>query len=315
MDALLTLTFWVGLLAAGIRLAAPILVAALGEIIAERSGSMNIGIEGMMLMGALLGVFGSDISGNPWIGVMFSLLMGAILGLLFGFLTITLACDQVVIGMAINVLGLGLSSYLFRLAYGLEGITTTVNSFKAINIPVLSSIPVIGPIFFQQTVLVYLGYLLVPITSFILFKTMWGLSLRAIGDHPRAADTMGIKVFRDRYFAIMIGGALAGMAGSILSLSHMNVFADNISAGRGYIALAAVIFGQWSPTGAMLSALLFGTADALQLRLSQMSDVIPYQIVATLPYVLTILALIGVIGRARPPKALAIPYRRESKSG
>lgn len=315
MDALLTLTFWVGLLAAGIRLAAPILVAALGEIIAERSGSMNIGIEGMMLMGALLGVFGSDISGNPWIGVIFSLLMGAILGLLFGFLTITLACDQVVIGMAINVLGLGLSSYLFRLAYGLEGITTTVNSFKAINIPVLSSIPVIGPILFQQTVLVYLGYLLVPITSFILFKTMWGLSLRAIGDHPRAADTMGIKVFRDRYFAIMIGGALAGMAGSILSLSHMNVFADNISAGRGYIALAAVIFGQWSPTGAMLSALLFGTADALQLRLSQMSDVIPYQIVATLPYVLTILALIGVIGRARPPKALAIPYRRESKSG
>lgn len=315
MDAFLTLTFWVGLLAAGLRLAAPILVAALGEIIAERSGSMNIGIEGMMLLGALLGVFGSDLSGSPWVGVLFSLLMGALLGLLFGFLTITLTCDQVVIGMAINVLGLGLSSYLFRLAYGLEGITTTVNSFKSVDIPFLSDIPVIGPIFFQQTVLVYLGYLLVPIISFILFKTMWGLSLRAIGDHPRAADTMGIKVFRDRYFAIIIGGALAGMAGSILSLSHMNVFADNISAGRGYIALAAVIFGQWSPTGAMLSALLFGTADALQLRLSQMSDVIPYQIVATLPYVLTILALIGVIGRARPPKALAIPYRRESKSG
>ncbi|HEX2978736.1 MAG TPA: ABC transporter permease [Anaerolineaceae bacterium] len=314
METILTTGFIVGLLSAGIRLAAPILVAALGETVAERSGLMNIGIEGMMLMGALFAVFGSDISQNAWVGVLFALLIGALMGLLFAFTTVTLLCDQVVIGMAINIFALGITSYLFRLAYGLNGQTHSVPAFDPVQIPFLSQIPIIGPIFFQQTILIYLSYLLVPVMSFLLFKTMWGLALRANGDHPRAVDTMGIDVIKNRYVAIMIGGAFAGLGGAILSLSHMNVFVDNITAGRGYIALAAVIFGQWSPLGALFSSLLFGVADATQLRLQQLSDVIPYQLVASLPYVLTVLALVGIIGKASPPKSLAVPYTRDGDS-
>lgn len=311
METILTTSFIVGLLSAGIRLAAPILVAALGEIFTERSGLMNIGIEGMMLMGALFAVFGSDIFQNAWMGVLFALIIGALMGLIFAFMSVTLACNQVVIGMAINIFALGITSYLFRLAYGLDGQTHNVPSFETLAIPFLSNIPVIGPIFFQQTSLIYLSYLLVPLMAILLNKTMWGLALKANGDHPKAVDTMGVDALRNRYVAIMIGGAFAGLGGAILSLSHMSVFVDNITAGRGYIALAAVIFGQWSPFGALFASLLFGIADAFQLRLQQLSDIIPYQIIATLPYVLTILALVGIIGKASPPKSLAVPYTRD----
>lgn len=313
MEIILTSAFLVNLLAAGIRLAAPLLMAALGEIITERSGLLNIGIEGIMLMGALFAVFGSDFSGNAWVGALTAMISGAILGLLFAFITITLSGDQIVTGMAINILSLGVSTYLFRLAYGLAGSSHKVAAFKPIYINGLSDIPIIGKILFQQTALVYLAFLLVPVVTFVLFKTMWGLSLRTVGDHPKAADTMGVKVISMRYIAVIIGGMFAGLAGAVLSLSHLDVFVENLSAGRGYIALAAVVFGQWHPVGAMLSALLFGIADALQLRLQTISTLIPYQIVATLPYVLTILALIGVVGRAYPPKSLAIPYNREGK--
>lgn len=311
MDTILTTTFIVSLLAAGIRLAAPILVAALGEIFAERGGLMNIGIEGMMIIGALFAVFGSDLFQNAWMGVLSAILVGAIMGLIFAFTTVTLCCNQVVIGMAINIFALGITSYLFRLAYGLDGQTHSVPGFETLSITHLSDIPIIGPIVFQQTSLIYVSYLLVPIMAFILNKTMWGLALRANGDHPRAVDTMGINVIRNRYAAIIIGGAFAGLGGSILSLSHMNVFVDNITAGRGYIALAAVIFGQWSPVGALIASLLFGIADALQLRLQQISTVIPYQIISTLPYVLTVLALIGFVKKASPPKSLGVPYQRD----
>jgi simple sugar transport system permease protein len=313
MDLVFTSAFLLDLLKAGIRLAAPLLMAALGEIIVERGGLLNIGLEGIILMGALFAVFGSDASGSAWAGAASAMLVGALLGLIFAFVTITLAGDQVVTGMAINVLALGLSTYLFRLAYGLEGSSHNVAAFKPIHIPILSDIPFLGPILFQQTALVYLAFLLVPITSFVLFRTMWGLSLRSVGDHPRAADTMGVNVTRLRYTAVVIGGGFSGLAGAVLSLSHLNVFVENISAGRGFIALAAVVFGQWNPIGAMFSALLFGTADALQLRLQAISNVLPYQIVATLPYVLTVLALVGVVGRAYPPKALGVPYLREGR--
>lgn len=313
MGNILTVAFLLSLLSSGIRLAAPLLMAALGEIIAERSGVLNIGIEGIMLMGALFAVFGSDVSQNAWVGVLSALLIGAVLGLVFAFITVTLAGDQVVTGTAINILALGLSTYLYRLAYGLEGSNHRVPAFHAVNIPILSDLPVLGPIFFQQTVLVYLTFLMVPVIAFVLFRTMWGLSLRSVGDHPRASDTMGVKVTRMRYLATTIGGMLAGVAGSILTLSHLDIFVENISAGRGFIALAAVVFGQWNPVGAMLSALLFGVADAFQLRLQTMSSNLPYQLVATLPYVLTVLALVGVIGRAYPPKSLGAPYLREGK--
>ena len=313
MEVFLTSAFLINLFSAGIRLAAPLLMAALGEIITERSGILNIGIEGIILMGALFAVFGSDISGNPWVGAGTAILAGAVFGLIFGVITISLAGDQVVTGAAINILAVGLSTFLFRLAYGLEGATREVAGFEPLHIPVLSDIPIIGPILFQHSLLVYLAFLLVPVVSFIIFRTMWGLSLRSVGDHPRAADTMGVNVARMRYTAVTIGGMFAGLAGAILSLAHLNIFIENISAGRGFIALAAVIFGQWHPVGTMLSALLFGVADAFQLRLQAVSNFLPYQLVGILPYLLTVLALIGVVGRAYPPKSLTIPYLREGR--
>lgn len=313
MEIIFTSDFLINLFSAGVRLAAPLLMAALGEIIAERSGLLNIGIEGIILLGALFAVFGSDFSGSAWIGALSAIVTGAILGLIFAFITVTLGGDQVVTGTAINILALGLSTYLFRLAYGLEGSSHAVDFFKPLVLPVLADIPFIGPIFFKQSLLVYLAFIFVPITAYFLFRTMWGLSLRAVGDHPRAADTMGINVIRTRYLAVTAGGMLAGLAGSILTLSHLNIFVENISAGRGFIALAAVVFGQWNPVGAMFSALLFGTADAFQLRLQTISNVLPYQLLATIPYILTVLALVGVVGRAYPPKSLGTPYLREGR--
>jgi|YNPNPStandDraft_1061719.scaffolds.fasta_scaffold22285_1 ABC-type uncharacterized transport system permease subunit len=313
MEIIFTADFLINMLSAGVRLAAPLLMAALGEIITERSGLLNIGIEGMLLLGALFAVFGSDVSGSPWIGALSAMLTGAIIGLIFAFITVTLAGDQVVTGTAINILALGLSTYLFRLAYGLEGFSHEVASFQPLALPVLSQIPFLGPILFRQTLLVYLAFLFVPLTAFFLFRTMWGLSLRAVGDHPRAAETMGINVIRTRYLAVTAGGMLAGLAGAILTLSHLNIFVENISAGRGFIALAAVVFGQWQPLGAMFSALLFGVADAFQLRLQTISKLLPYQLLATTPYILTVLALMGVVGRAFPPKALGTPYLREGR--
>lgn len=313
MEIFLTSAFLISLFTAGIRLAAPILMAALGETIAQRGGLLNIGIEGIMLMGALFAVFGSDISGNAWIGVVSAILTGGIIGLLFAFISITLSGDQIVVGAAINIFSLGLSTYLFRLAYGLEGSIHRVAAFKVLRIPLLADIPLIGPIFFNHTILVYLAFLFVPLVYFILFRTMWGLSLRSVGEHPRAADTMGVNVVRMRYTAAIIGGMFAGLAGAILSLAHLDIFVENLTSGRGFIALAAVIFGQWNPIGVMFSALLFGIADALQLRLQTISNLLPYQLVSTTPYVLTVLALIGIVGRAYPPKSLAIPYLREEQ--
>jgi ABC-type uncharacterized transport system permease subunit len=311
MDIIFTSAFLIDLLAAGIRLAAPLLMVAIGELYTERSGVLNIGVEGIMLMGALFAVFGSDVTGSAWAGAAAALLSGAFFGLVFAVVTVSLLGDQVVTGTALNIFALGLSTYLFRLAYGLEGSTHRVAAFEPVQIPFLSNIPVLGPILFRHTLLVYLPFILVPISVFILFHTMWGLSLQSVGEHPRAADTMGVNVIGMRYTAIIIGGALAGLGGAVLSLSHLDIFVENLSAGRGFIALAAVIFGQWHPVGAMFSTLLFGIADALQLRLQTISSALPYQILATTPYVLTILALIGVVGRAYGPKALAVPYLRE----
>jgi len=313
MEIILTGAFLIDLASAGIRMAAPLLAAALGELFAERSGVLNIGVEGMMLMGALFAVFGSDVTGSPWGGVLAAVVVGGLMALIFAVVTVTLAADQVVTGVAINLLALGLSTYLFRLAYGLQGTMHRVPAFQPFPIPGLANIPVLGPVLFQHTPLVYLAFLLVPVSSFLLFRTMWGMALRSVGEHPRAADTTGVNVLRMRYVAVIAGGMLAGLAGSILTLSQLDVFVENVTAGRGYIALAAVVFGQWMPGGAMASTLLFGLAEAFQLRLQTISTGLPYQLLGTMPYVLTVLALIGVVGRARAPKVLGRPYLREGQ--
>ncbi|MFQ5692877.1 MAG: ABC transporter permease [Nitrospinota bacterium] len=309
---LFTLTFLVALLSAGLRLSTPILLGALGEVFAERSGILNIGVEGMMLMGALAGVLGAQFGGTPWAGLLLGMIVGLLVSLIHAFFTITLRGDQIVSGVAVNILALGLSTFIFRGVFGITILPVTVRSFRPIRVPGLAEIPVLGPVLFQQSALVYLALALVPVIWFVLMKTPLGLKIRTVGEHPKAADTVGINVTWIRYLCTALGGVLAGMGGCFLSIGQLNFFADNMTAGRGFIALAAVIFGRWNPFGVLGASVIFGVAEAVALRLQARGLDIPYEFLFMLPYVLTIVALAGLVGRTEYPKALGIPYRRGS---
>lgn len=301
----------VNFLSADLRTAMPLLLAATGLIFTERAGIVNIGVEGMMLVGSLAGVAGSFFLGNAWLGVLVAMVAGGLLGLFFAYLVVTARADQVVIGTAFNILGLGLTTSFARVIFGVNTAPPQIDSFKPVAIPVLAKIPILGPVLFNHSELVYLGLILVPVVHFILFRTTLGLKIRAVGEHPRAADTVGINVFKVRYGACIVGGMLAGLAGSYLSLSLLNFFTENMTAGRGFIALAAVIFGKWTPAGTLGAALLFGAGDALQYRLQAANSGIPYQLLLMIPYILTIAALAGFVGRAVAPAASGQPYEKE----
>lgn len=308
---ILNQTFLIGVLAAGIRLATPILLAALGEVFAERAGVLKISIEGEMLVGALFGFLGTFYSKNIWFGFAIGMGVAALYSLIAGFFSITLKVDQVITGITLNILALGLTSFVYRFILGKSFIPPSITSLEAVKIPWLSEIPILGPILFQQNVIVYLTFFLfVPLTTILLFKTSFGLNLRAVGEYPLAADTMGVHVYRTRYLCVMIGGLFAGLGGAFMTLAQLNMFTENLTAGRGFIALAAVIFGRWHPVGAMVATLLFGIADALQLRLQALGVNVPYQFLLMLPYVLTIVALVGVVKRTNAPAALAVPYEK-----
>lgn len=296
--------------AATIRLATPIALAAQGETLSERAGVLNIGLEGVMLNSAFAGVVGAYYSGSPWLGLLLGMFIGALTALILAVASITFRANQIVIGAAINILAMGLTGVLFRSMFGLDQ-QITVNSFKPYPIPFLSEIPVIGPVLFQQNPLVYLGYILVPLLTFILFRTHWGLAVRAVGDEPQAADTAGISVTKTRYLTVILGGAIGGLGGVSLSLGQLNLFAEGMVSGRGFMALAAVIFGRWHPVGAVLAALFFGGADALQLRMQSLGWQVPYEFMLMLPYVLTLITLGIFAGRASQPKALGENYARE----
>ncbi len=311
ISQLLSQAFLIGFLASAVRMSTSILLAALGEMFAERAGVINIGLEGTMLAGAFGAFIGAALFGDPWLGTVIGVSVGALLGLVHAFVSITLKVNQIVVGMAINIVSLGLTSYVNRVLFGLAFVPPQVKSFPIVPIPVLAQIPFLGPILFQQTLLVYVALLFVPLSWFVLFRTTLGLRLRAAGEHPRAADTVGINVIRVRYLAVLINGMLAGLAGAFLCLGQLNLFVDGLTAGRGFIALAAVIFGKWNPFGALSAALLFGAADALQFRLQAMNTQIPYRLLLMLPYVLTIVALIGVVGSVGAPAALGKPYDRK----
>jgi simple sugar transport system permease protein len=311
-EKVLTEAFILGLLAAGIRLATPLLLAALGEIFAERAGILNIGVDGMMLIGALCGFLGSYYSGSPWVGALTAMLGAGLISLIHAYLSISLAADQVVSGIAVNLLSLGLATFLNRGIFGLPLLPPKANSFSPVGLPLLSQIPFLGPIFFNHHALVYTAILLVPICYIVLFKTTWGLRITAVGEDPRAAEAVGIDVSRVRYGAVFVGGLLAGLAGATLSLAQLSFFKESIVAGRGYIAIAVVMFGRWNPLGALAAALIFGIADAFQLHLQAVGvTAIPSQLLLSLPYLVTILALLSRIGKTMLPKALAIPYVRE----
>ncbi|MGQ0569642.1 MAG: ABC transporter permease [Armatimonadota bacterium] len=294
-------------LASAVRLTTPIGLSAVGAVLSERSGVINIGLEGMMLSGALAGVLGSFYLGGPWMGLGTAMAAGAVIGLLLAYLSVSLGANQIVAGVAINLLAFGLTTFLDRALLRPAGIEQ-VAAFQPVPIPYLVDLPLLGRVIFMQNPLVYLMLLLAPVLTIFLFRTPWGLALRAVGETPRAADAAGISVSKVRYLAVIASGVFAGAAGAFLSLGHLNLFTENMSAGRGFIALAAVIFGKWHPLGALGAAFLFGAADAFQLLVQTYNLGIPYQFPLMLPYVLAILALAGVVGRSTAPAAAGQPY-------
>ena len=302
----------VTLLASGLGLSTPLLFAALGEKIAERAGVLNLGVEGMMIMGAFAGFMGAYISGNIAIGFLFGILTGAVMASLMAFLNVTLRTNQLVAGLAVWLLGLGLSAFLYRLAFGI-GTAPRVEPLADINIPGFSDIPFVGPVLFNHDPLVYIGWAMVPILYVIVFKTKIGLILRTVGENPRQADTQGISVVRVRYYAVMIGGAMAGIAGAYLSLVLVGIFVEDMTGARGWIAIALVIFGRWHPIGIMGACVLFGMVDALQFSLQAAGVQAPHQIMLMLPYIMAIAVMAFTYKRTTQPAGIGQAYTREEK--
>lgn len=313
MRILFSLEFLTIMLFATIRMAVPLIFAGLGELYSERSGVINIGLEGLMTMGALGGFFGSYFSGSPWIGLLVGLGSGILTNLIFGYATISRNGDQIVNGMALNILALGVASYVYRSYFGIRVTPVRAPGFANIQIPLLKDIPVLGEGLFVHNPVVYLAVLLVVLSYIFLYKTSWGLMLRATGEHPRAVDTLGINVKKEKYLACILCGALAGMGGAYLTLAYMNMFMEGMVAGRGFIALAVVIFGRWMPGGVLMASLLFGFTEALQLRLQALGVAVPYQFLMMLPYLLTMFALLLFVGKSVSPAANGKPYFREGK--
>jgi simple sugar transport system permease protein len=299
----------VGLFAATLRMATPIAYGALGGIFSERAGVVNIGLEGMMLTGAFTGVAVSHFVGNPWLGVLGAILAGGLLGLLHGVITVRFAGNQIVSGTGINIFALGFTAYMSQTIWGSRGASDSVQGLTKISIPLLKDVPVIGEIIGTHTPLVYLLIIITVVSFIVLFKTPFGLRIRAVGERPEAADTAGIDVYRTKYICLIASGMLAGLGGVFLSLGHVNLFAWGMTGGRGFIALAAMIFGKWMPFGAFGASVMFGFADALQMRL-QALGLLPPQIILMIPYVLTVVVLAGVIGKATPPSNYK-PYVKE----
>ncbi|MBE7383212.1 MAG: ABC transporter permease [Leptolyngbya sp. SIO1E4] len=294
---------------ASLRLSVPLAFAALGGLLSERSGVLNIGLEGMLLTGAFAAAVGAVFSGSVWLGVLAAAIAGSGLGFLHAYLCVNLFVNQLVSGLAINLTAAGLTAYGARILF--DSGTVELPRLTAIALPGLSRLPVIG-VLFDQNVLFYGLVGLIPALTYLLFHTHWGLSLRAVGEYPRAADTAGISVFQVRHLSVVFSGCLSGLGGAYLALAHVGFFTEGMSAGKGFIALAALIFGRWHPVYASLACLLFGVTEALQLRIQAFNLDIPYQFLAMLPYAVALLALIGLAGKSSPPAALGIPYQKEN---
>ena len=300
---------WSALLAAMLRFATPLAFAALGGMFSERSGVVNIGLEGMMLMGAFFAIMAADKLDSWWLGLLMGVLAGGAAGLVHAIWAIHLRADQIVGGTAINFLAVGLTGYLFIDIYGQEGTPTDIPSIPNVHLGFLGD-GFVGDIFGRLNLMIWIAILLVPLTWAIMFKTPVGLRIRACGEHPKAADTVGINVYLVRYGAVVLSGMLAAAGGAYLSIGFVNSFNENMTAGRGFIALAALIFGQWKPVGAAAACLLFGFSSALAQRLPEYSQSASVLFQA-LPYVLTLIAVAGVIGRSIPPAAVGKPYQKQ----
>lgn len=301
---------WSALLASMLRYATPLTFAAIGGLFSERSGVVNIGLEGMMLTGAFFGIWGADRTSSWVLGLLIALTAGALMALVHAFFAIHLRADQIIGGTAINFLALGVTGYLFIDIYGQEGTPTDIPAIPEVSVPLLRDVPFVGDVVGQMNLMIWLALLTVALAWVVIFKTPIGLRIRAVGEQPRAADTVGISVFKVRYAAVIVSGMLAALGGAYLSIGFVNSFGEDMTAGRGFIALAALIFGNWRPLPTLAACLLFGFSSALAQRLPVYSDSAAVLFQA-LPYVLTLIAVAGLIGRSIPPAAVGRPYKKQ----
>lgn len=303
-------TVIIGFLVAAIRLGTPLLLAATGELLAEEAGVLNLGVEGMMLTGALTGFLGAFYTGSILAGWLAAMAAGAALAVAFGFFAITLRCHQVIVSLAINLLAVGGTGFCYRTLFSFAAKTPEITPAAPVVIPLLSRIPWAGPVLFRHDLLVYTAFLLPVLAWYFLFRTHAGAGWRAVGENPRAADSQGIPVRRVRYAAVVTGGALAGLAGAYFSTVDLNVFLEEMTGGAGWIAVSMVIFGNWRPAGIVAAALIFGGAEALQLRLQGAETGIPREFIVMIPYLLTLVALASKFRSSRNPRQLGVPYVR-----
>lgn len=301
------------LLGSTIRLSTPLILASLGGLYSERGGVINIALEGIMLAGAFTAAAVTALTHNPWLGLIAAAAAGLLVSLIHAVASVSFRADQVVIGTAINIMFLGMPALLSGALFNSTGSTPQLKREYTLpdwNVPLIDRVPVLSQLFSGHKPVVYLALAMVPITYFVLFRTRFGLRLRAVGENPEAADTAGISVAGMRYAGVLLSGLLAGVGGAYLSIGQNSLFTRNMTAGRGFIALAALIFGKWNPVGAFLACLLFGFADAVSIRMQGVVQ-IPVQIIQIIPYALTLVVLAGFIGRAIPPRAIGIPYVKE----
>ena len=297
----------IGILVSAIRLATPYLYAAIGEAFAQTSGVVNLGVDGIMLVGAYAAFFVALTTGNLWLGVLAAMFVGLLMGLLMSVISVTLKAEQGISGIGLYMFGLGLSSVLFKVTIGT---VKTVVGFQPVKLLLLGDIPVIGEIFFRQSLPVYGAFLLVPLAWWFMEKTTWGLRIKAVGQNPAAADSLGVSVDKVRYFSVCLGSVLAGLAGASLSIALVNLFQENLTAGQGFIAVALVYFGGWRPLGIMGGALLFSIVNAFQLWMQVLGVKIPSDVAVMLPYLLTIAALAIAVNRVGQPAALNKSFER-----
>ncbi|MBC7242545.1 MAG: ABC transporter permease [Anaerolineae bacterium] len=311
-DNLLQAGFIISLITSGIRLAVPVLLAVLGEIITERAGVQNLGLEGIMAFGAFAGFAAAFATDSGILGLLAGILAGMLMGLLMGYFAVTLKVNQVIAGISLVLLGQGAANFFYRQIFGVSQRPPRIAGFPEMPIPLLSDIPYLGDILFRHNVVVYLTVLLVILIWIALFETTWGLKVRAVGEHPSAADTSGVNVAGIRYACTILGAAFAGLGGAVLSVAQMKLFTENMVAGRGWIAIALVIFSRWHPGLALAGAVLFGLADALQFRFQALGfEAVPYEFLLMLPYILTIIVLLAGGRRGAAPAALGTPYEKE----
>lgn len=303
-----------GFLAASVRMSIPIMLVALGGMLSERAGVLNIGLEGMMLAGCFFGFIAAYYTGNLWLGVLAAALVGGFIGLILAVFAIWIHSNQVIVGIAINLLMLGVTSFVFRLAFSSGASSPRIDSFPKLEVDWLTQIPILGPVLFFHDALTYISILVVGACWLLFYRSTFGTAIIATGEHPEAAETLGIKVRKVRLLSVCASGALAGVGGAFLSLSATGLFMDNMTAGRGYIALAILILGRRHPIGILAASLLFGASEALQLRAQLIPIGIPLQFLLMLPYVLTIVALAGFSRMNTAPASLGEPYKRSSDS-